>query len=76
MGIKTYERNPAHFLTTPRQQAAWQAALEKAKVKLDLLTDTDMLLKTEKGIREGICHAIHRCAKKDNICIKKLITNT
>ena len=30
---------------------AWQAALIKFKVKLDLLTDIDMLLLVEKGIR-------------------------
>ena len=32
---------------------ARQAALKKTKVKLDLLTDIDMLLMVEKGIREG-----------------------
>ena len=31
---------------------AWQAALKKAKVKLDLFTDIDMLLMVGKGIRE------------------------
>ena len=36
----------------------WQAALKKTKVKLDLLTDIDMLLMTEKGIRGGKCHSI------------------
>ena len=30
---------------------AWQAALKKTNVKLDLLTDVDMLLMVEKGIR-------------------------
>ena len=29
---------------------AWQAALKNIKIKLDLLTDTDMLLMVEKGI--------------------------
>ena len=42
---------------------AWQAALKKTEVKLELLTDIDMLLMVEKGIRRGICHAIHRYAK-------------
>ena len=31
----------------------------KTKVKLDLLTDIDMLLTIEKSIRDRICHAIH-----------------
>ena len=33
---------------------AWQAALKKAEVKLELLIDTDILLIVEKGIRGGI----------------------
>ena len=36
------------------------------EVKLELLTDIDMLLMVEKGIRCGICHAIHRYAKVNN----------
>ena len=39
-----YKLDPAKFLSPPA--LAWQAALEKAKVKLDLLTDIDMLLMT------------------------------
>ena len=46
------------FLTAPG--LVWQGALKKTKVKLDLLTDIDMLLVVEKGIRRGICHALHR----------------
>ena len=35
----------------------WQAALKKTEVKLGLLTDINMLLMVEKGIRGGICHS-------------------
>ena len=31
------------------------SSFKKTKVKLDLLTDIDMLLMVEKGIRRGIC---------------------
>ena len=34
--LKIHEFNPAYFLSTPG--LAWQAALKKLKVKLDLLT--------------------------------------
>ena len=34
----------------------WQACLKKTRVRLELLTDIDMLLIVEKGIRGGICH--------------------
>ena len=46
-----------------------QTALKKTKVKLDLLTDIDMLLMVEKGIRGGMCHSIYRYGKanKNNI---------
>ena len=40
--------------------------LKKTGVKLGLLTDTDMLLMAEEGIKGGICHAIHRYAKSNN----------
>ena len=59
-----YELDTAHFLSAPG--LAWQACLEKTGVKLELLTKSDMLLIAEKGIRGGICHAIHRYAKANN----------
>ena len=44
--IEICEPDPAHFLSAPR--LAWQACLKKTKVKLELLTDIDMLLMFEK----------------------------
>ena len=49
--IEIFELDPAHFLPG----LAWQACLEKTGVKLELLTDIDILLMVEKGIRGGIC---------------------
>ena len=37
-----------------------------AKVKVQLLTDSDMLLMIKKGIRGGLCHSINRYAKANN----------
>ena len=54
--IDNYTIDPAHFLSAPG--VAWQAFLKKTRVKLELLTDNDMLVMVEKGIRGGICHAI------------------
>ena len=42
------------------------STLKEAKVKLDLLTNIDMLLMVEKGIRGGICHSIYLYAKANN----------
>ena len=49
---------------------AWQACLKETKVELELLTNIDMLLMVEKGIRGGICQAIHRHAKANNKYMK------
>ena len=45
---------------------AWQADFKKIKVKLVLLTDIDMLLMVEKGIRGRIYHSTYRYAKANN----------
>ena len=66
--LKVYELDPAHFLSLPG--LAWQACLKKANVKLKLLTDYDMLLMVEEGIRGAICHSIHRHAKANNKCME------
>ena len=62
--IKIYELDPDHFLSAPG--LAWQECFKKTGVRLESLTDIDMLLMFEKGIRGGICHAIHRYAKANN----------
>ena len=67
--IKTYELDSVHFISLPR--LAWQACLKKTGVELELLTDYDMLLMIEEGIRGGICHAVHRYAKANNRYMKK-----
>ena len=68
MCLKIYELDLARFLTAPG--LAWPATLKKAKVKLDLLTDIDMLLRVEKGIRGEICHSIYRYVKANKKYMK------
>ena len=74
MRLKVYELDPAHFLSLPG--LAWQACLKKNNnIKLELLTDYDMLLMVEEGIRGGICHSIHRHAKANNKYMKNYDKN-
>ena len=62
--IEIYELDPAHFLSVPG--LTWKACLKKTNVKLELLTDNDMLHMFEKGIRGGMCQATYRYAKANN----------
>ena len=66
--IEIYELEHAHSLSAPG--LASQACLEKARVKLELLADIDMPMIVEKGIRGGICHAIHKYPKANNKYMK------
>ena len=64
MRLKVYKLNRAKFLSAPG--LAWQVALKKTIVKLDLLTDINMLLMLEKSIWGRIFHPIYRYAEANN----------
>ena len=66
--LNNYELDPTHFVSLPG--LACQACLKKTNVELELITDYDMLLIIEDGIRGGICHAIQRYAKANNKYMK------
>ena len=66
--LGNYELDPARFVSLPG--LAWQACLKKTNVALELLTDYDMLLMIEEGIRGGICHAVNRYAHASNHHLK------
>ena len=53
--IEIYQLDPAHFLSAPG--LAWQACLKKTGVKLQLLTDNDMLMGYENGISGEMWYA-------------------
>ena len=62
--IKNYKLDPAHYYTAPG--LAWDAALKVTEVKLELLSDIDMLLIVEKGIRGGVSMISNRYGKANN----------
>ena len=50
MCLRIYHLDPVKLLSAPG--LTWQAALKNTEVKLELLTDIDMLSVTEKKLEE------------------------
>ena len=61
---KIYELDPSKFISAPG--FAWQTVFKKTEVKLELLSEIDILLMVEKGIRGEMCNSIKRYAKANN----------
>ena len=67
MCLEIYDLDPAKFLSA--LGLAWEAALQKTPVKLDLSTDINILLMLEKSISGGICHSVYQYAKANKKCM-------
>ena len=63
--LEHYSLDSAHFYTSPG--LAWKACLKKTGVKLELLTDPNMLLMSERGIRGSVTQVVHRYVKVNNV---------
>ena len=59
-----YKLDPLWYYTAP--PLAWDAALKISKIELELITDPDMYLMVENGIRGGISTIMKRYAKANN----------
>ena len=71
--LEIYKLDPAYFLTAPG--LAWWACLKKTGIKLELLTDNNMLMMFEKGIRGVMCQATYKYAKANNKYMKNYDKN-
>ncbi|XP_022795526.1 uncharacterized protein LOC111334103 [Stylophora pistillata] len=66
---ENYDLDPCWYFTAPG--LAWDACLKLTKVKLELLSDIDMLHMFEAGIRGGISMISTRYAKANNKYMKE-----
>ena len=70
--LEHHKLDPAHFYTSPG--LAWKACLRKTRVRLELLTNPDMLLMFKRGVRGGITQAVHHYASANNPYMEGLYT--
>ena len=66
INLKILEINVLKYMNLISTWISMASLFRKTGIKLELLTDIDMLLMVEKGIRGGICHAIERYANANN----------
>ena len=73
MYLNIYGRDSVYFVSA--SGLAWQACLKKTGVKLEFLTDYDMVLLIEKSVRGGICQSTYRYAEANNKYMKNYNKN-
>ena len=67
--LKIYKLDPVYYFTAPG--LAWDACLKITNIQLELLSDVNMLLMFEKGIRGGISIISNRYGEANNKYMKK-----
>ena len=72
--MENYKLDPAHYFTAPG--LTWDACLKMTDAKLELLTDIDMLLMIEKGIRGGVSMISNRYGRANNKYMGKSFIDT
>ena len=66
--LKNYKLDPVYYFTAPG--LTWDACLKMTDIQLELLSDPDMLLMFEKGIRGGISIISNRYGEANNKYMK------
>ena len=62
--LKYYNLDPCHYFSSTG--LSWDAMLKMTKVELERISDTDIHLFIERGMRGGICYVSKRYSKVNN----------
>ena len=57
---------PSHYLSTPA--LSWDAMFSMAKVEINLVSEVDMYLFFEKGMRSGVSYVSKRYSRAKSKC--------
>ena len=63
-----YGLDPCHYFSSPR--LSWDAMLKMTEIELELISDIDMHLFIQKGMRGGISYIAKRHSKTNNKYVK------
>ena len=66
--LKNYGLCPSHYLSAP--PLSWDALANMTKVQLEIITDLDMYISFEKGMRGGVSCIVNRYSKPNNKYLK------
>ena len=70
--LKNYVLCPSHYLRPPA--LSWDAMLNMTKVKLEIISNPDMYIFFEKGMRRGVSYIPDRYSKENNKYLKSCDT--
>ena len=66
--LKNYRLFWSHYFSAP--VLSWDAMLNMAKIKLELISDRDIYIFFDKGMRGGVSYISNRYSKANNKCLK------
>ena len=66
--LKNYGLCPSHYMSAPA--LSWDAMLNIKKIKLELISDPDMYIFFEIGIRGGVSYISNRYSQANNKYLK------